>query len=228
MSLPKLTAKQQRFVDEYMVDLNATQAAIRAGYSKRSAAEAGYENLRKPQIAAAVAARQSSIAAELKVTVDDIARELHRGGFANMFDYLRVGKNGDPFLDFSGLTRELAAPIAEVVVDDYVDGRGDDAREVRRVRFKLLDKRACLVDLAKLLGFWKERQEVDAGASFLECVTQVANEHLARWREECARLHEGTCGQEYEHIRKKEQAVAQPARRAAGTAPRIEGDAYVL
>jgi phage terminase small subunit len=49
-----LTAKQQLFVGQYLVDLNATQAAIRAGYSKNCASEIGYENLRKPQIAAAI------------------------------------------------------------------------------------------------------------------------------------------------------------------------------
>ncbi|WP_149866388.1 terminase small subunit, partial [Tropicimonas marinistellae] len=45
----KLTAKQQRFVEEYLTDLNATQAAIRAGYSQQTASEVGYENLREPQ-----------------------------------------------------------------------------------------------------------------------------------------------------------------------------------
>lgn len=58
-----LNPKQQRFVDEYLIDLNATQAAIRAGYSAKTAAETGYENLRKPQIAAAVAARQAKASA---------------------------------------------------------------------------------------------------------------------------------------------------------------------
>ena len=46
----KLTAKQKRFCDEYLIDCNATQAAIRAGYSKKTAGATGYENLKKPQI----------------------------------------------------------------------------------------------------------------------------------------------------------------------------------
>ena len=50
----KLTDKQQAFVNEYLVDLNATQAAIRAGYSEKTASEMGYENLSKPQIADAI------------------------------------------------------------------------------------------------------------------------------------------------------------------------------
>ena len=55
MSTQTLTPKQQRFVDEYLIDLNATQAAIRAGYSRNSARQIGVENLTKPVIAAAVA-----------------------------------------------------------------------------------------------------------------------------------------------------------------------------
>ena len=51
----KLTPKQQRFIDEYMIDLNATQAAMRAGYSSRTARQIGAENLLKPVVAAAIA-----------------------------------------------------------------------------------------------------------------------------------------------------------------------------
>lgn len=50
----KLTAKQERFIQEYLIDLNATQAAIRAGYSKKSARQVGTENLSKPSIKQAI------------------------------------------------------------------------------------------------------------------------------------------------------------------------------
>ncbi len=52
--MANLTAKQQRFVDEYLIDLNATQAAIRAGYSPKSAYSIGQENLKKPEIQEAI------------------------------------------------------------------------------------------------------------------------------------------------------------------------------
>lgn len=66
----KLTPKQQRFVSEYLVDLNATQAAIRAGYSKKTAGSVGHENLNKPEIAAAIAAgrQKATERAELSVS----------------------------------------------------------------------------------------------------------------------------------------------------------------
>lgn len=58
-SPPGLTPKQQRFVDEYLIDLNATQAAIRAGYSEKTAKQMGSENLSKPDIAAVIAQKQA-------------------------------------------------------------------------------------------------------------------------------------------------------------------------
>jgi len=154
-----LTPKQARFVDEYLIDLNATQAAIRAGYSEKTAAIIGHENLRKPNIAAAVAQRQEKLAAKLEVTAESIVAELAKLGFANMGDYMKATSGGDPYLDFAGLTRDQTAALAEVTVEDFTDGRGDDARDVKRVKLKLWDKRAALVDLGKHLGMFVDRSE---------------------------------------------------------------------
>lgn len=71
-----LTARQRRFVDEFMVDHNATQAAIRAGYSKKTARQTGTENLSKPAISEAIAKREQRVAKKLEVTVDSLAAEL--------------------------------------------------------------------------------------------------------------------------------------------------------
>jgi phage terminase small subunit len=65
-----MTPKQEAFVREYLIDLNATQAAIRAGYSVKTAAEVGHENLRKPQIAAAIQAGMDARAERTEITAD--------------------------------------------------------------------------------------------------------------------------------------------------------------
>lgn len=149
---PGLTDKQALFVREYLKDMNATQAARRAGYSPKSSPRQGQENLQKPLIAAAIADGHKKIEEKFSVTVDEIARELHALGFANMQDYMKVGADGDPVLDYSKLTRTQAAALQEVTVEDYKDGRGKKARDVRKVRFKLADKRASLLDLARVTG----------------------------------------------------------------------------
>lgn len=155
-----LTPKIQCFVNEYIVDLNGTQAAIRAGYSARTANVQASQLLAKPNVQAAVQAAMAKREARTEITQDMVLKELAKIGFANMQDYMRVGPDGDPVLDFSALTREQAAALSEVTVEDFVDGRGEDARDVKRVKFKLADKRAALVDIGKHLGMFKERIEV--------------------------------------------------------------------
>lgn len=154
-----MTPKQQRFREEYQIDLNATQAAIRAGFSAKTAYSAGQRLLKHVEVAAAIAKDMNARAERVEISAERVLRELALIGFANMQDYMRIGSEGDPWLDFSDLTREQAAAITEMTVEDFKDGRGDDARDVRRVKFKLADKRSALVDLGKHLGMFKERVE---------------------------------------------------------------------
>lgn len=157
--VPKtLTAKEQRFIEEYCVDLNATQAAIRAGYSAKTAGAIGHENLTKPDIAAAVADYKAKLAARTETTREEIAAELRKLAFANIADFHRL-VNGEPVIDLSNCTREQLAALTELETHDYTDGRGEDARDVKKVRLKMSDKRQSLVDLAKLLGYLKEKVE---------------------------------------------------------------------
>lgn len=152
-----LNSRQRRFVQEYLIDLNATQAAIRAGYSVDTAGSIGSENLTKPEIARAVEVAQAERLARVELTGDMVIQELRKIGFANMQDYMGSTPDGDPFLDFSMLTRDQAAALQEVTVEDYMDGRGEDARAVKRVKFKLSDKRAALVDIGRHLGLFTDR-----------------------------------------------------------------------
>ena len=68
-----------------------------------------------------------------------------------MLDYMKV-QGSDAIVDLSTLTCDQAAAIQEVTIEDYRDGRGADARDVRRVKVKLSDKRAALVDMGKHLA----------------------------------------------------------------------------
>ena len=74
--MAKLTAKQQRFCDEYLVDLNATQAAIRAGYSEKTARVIGQENLLKPAIKEYIGERMAEKEASLVANSDEVMKYL--------------------------------------------------------------------------------------------------------------------------------------------------------
>lgn len=78
-----MTGKQERFVQEYLIDLCATQAAIRAGYSPQTASSIGYENLNKPQIRARIDQVMAEHSKRTGVTQERIIRELAKVAFVN-------------------------------------------------------------------------------------------------------------------------------------------------
>ncbi|HEX8577981.1 MAG TPA: terminase small subunit [Allosphingosinicella sp.] len=162
-----LSEKRARFVAEYLVDSNATQAAIRAGYSPATAEQQGHQLLKNTSVAEAVEAGRKRIMNKLEITQERVATELAKIGFSNMLDYITIGADGDPRFDLSALTRDQAAAISELTVEQFMDGRGDDAREVRRIKFKLGDKRAALVDLGKYLGMFTEKVDLTSGGEKL-------------------------------------------------------------
>jgi phage terminase small subunit len=149
--LEDLDPKRRRFVEEYAVDWNATQAAIRAGYSAKTAQQQGSRLLLNVVVQAALGEIMQERAERCKITVDDAIAELTKLGFANMLDYMRIGEDGDPFVDLSALTKAKAAGLIEFTCEDFKDGRGEDARDVRRVKIKMTDKVRPLTEIIKHL-----------------------------------------------------------------------------
>jgi phage terminase small subunit len=157
MAVKGLNAKQARFVDEYLIDLNATQAAIRAGYASANADVTGPRLLGNVGIAAAIAEGQKRLAEKAGVTAEKIVAELAKLGFSNMQDYVGVTADGSPFVDLSAVDRDKWAAVGEITVDHINKREGDETKAVERVKFKLADKRAALVDLGKHLGMFTDK-----------------------------------------------------------------------
>ncbi|MCU1286401.1 MAG: hypothetical protein JWO13_2751 [Acidobacteriales bacterium] len=155
-----LEPKQARFVEEYMLDLNATKAALRAGYSARTANKIGSQLLGKTRIREAIAQSMEARSKRTQHSADAVIRELSYIGYANMMDYMTITPTGEAFVDFSKLTREQAAAIQEITIDEAAGGAGDGRREkVQRTRFKLADKRGALELLGKHEKLFTDRLE---------------------------------------------------------------------
>jgi phage terminase small subunit len=87
-----LTPKQQRFVNEYLIDLNATQAAARAGYSKKTANEQGSRLLANVSVSTAITQRMNERSGRLEITQDMVLRELAKIGFSDIRKVVRWGE----------------------------------------------------------------------------------------------------------------------------------------
>lgn len=163
-----LTAKQAAFVAEYLVDKNATQAAIRAGYSKRTAASIGEENLRKPEIASAVAANLAKQADTLELSAERILKERARLAFLDprkLFD-----EDGAP-KPIQALDPDTAAAIVGIDVLEQYEGAGESRRFIGYVKkYRLAGKDSSLAALEKRFGL------VEKPVSFkLPTVTDAAS-----------------------------------------------------
>lgn len=155
----QLTDRERRFVREYLVDLNGSAAAARAGYASKAVRQTAYKLMKRPRVKAAVDAAMAARARRLKITADRVLGELALLGFANFMDYFTPQADGTAHVDLSRLTRDQAAAIAEVTVEEFVSGRGAAGREVRRVKVKLADKSRNLELIGKHLGMFTRTTE---------------------------------------------------------------------
>ncbi|WHH58469.1 terminase small subunit [Petroclostridium sp. X23] len=150
--MAKLTAKQQRFVEEYLIDLNATQAAIRAGYSPSTAKDIGCENLAKPNIRAHIDAALAERSKRTGINADRVVRELARIAFLNVDEVINVNTATVK----PDASEDDTAAIASVKVKT-VSGDEFDSTE-REIKFA--DKLKALELLGKHLGMFKDKVEV--------------------------------------------------------------------
>lgn len=151
--MPRLTAKQARFVEEYLVDLNATQAAIRAGYSKKRAGAIGFENLKKPEIDFAIQAAKKERSVRTGVTQDRVIKELSRIAFADPRAIMSWGPDGVIMRDSKDLTDDEASIVAEVA---------ENVTETSRsLKVKLACKLGALEKLCKHLGLYDDKMRLE-------------------------------------------------------------------
>lgn len=155
-----LTAKQAAFVREYLVDLNATQAAIRAGYSKNRAGEIGYQLLQKTTIQDAIKEEMDKRAERTEITADKVLKEFAKLAFfdpRNLFD-----DNGVP-KDITQLDDNTAAALSGLdVVQEYDPDTGVTSYTKK---YKLASKQSALDSLGRHLGMFLDRSEVNASVA---------------------------------------------------------------
>jgi phage terminase small subunit len=150
--MAKLTEKQQRFVDEYLIDLNATQAAIRAGYSAKTANEQGCQNLAKLSIQQAIAEKMAERSKRTGINQDRIVLELAKIAFVKMTDI--VDEEGRIRPD---ATDDDLSCIESVKYKESSSMNGDSVeREV-----KISSKLKALELLGKHLGMWNDKIDVN-------------------------------------------------------------------
>lgn len=163
--MSKLTHKQQAFVREYLVDLNATKAAERAGYSVKTAKQQGARLLTNVDVSSAVQAEMDRRAVKTGITADRVLAEIAKCAFFNISDFLKIDpESGRAFIDLSKATPEQLAAVAGVEEEEWVERVGadrDSFEGIRKIKLKMSDKLSALEKLGKHLKLFTEKVEVE-------------------------------------------------------------------
>lgn len=169
--MAKLTDKQRRFVDEYLIDLNATQAAIRAGYSTKTADRIGPELLGKTCVSEAISKKMAARSRRTGVNQDRVVLELAKIAFAKMTD----------IVDSNGKIKEDASPddLACIESIKYKESDNEYGGSVER-EVKIASKLKALELLGKHLGMWSDKFNVTVEKSekLDDIISQLGGEGL--------------------------------------------------
>lgn len=150
--MAKLTEKQQRFVDEYLIDLNATQAAIRAGYSAKTADVQGSRMLGNVKVQQAISEAMAERSKRTGVNQDRVVLELAKIAFVKMTD----------IVDNQGRIKSSATEYDLACIESmkYKESESDTGSSVER-EVKISPKLKALELLGKHLGMWNDKLDVN-------------------------------------------------------------------
>jgi phage terminase small subunit len=164
----KLTPKQDAFCQELMVDMNATQAAIRAGFSPRNASRIGAELLGKTHVASFIAAAKAERAAKVEISAERVIREIARAAF------LDIGKvfNEDGSMKLlSEIDEDTRRAIAGIEVTEIRDKDGVVIGYTKKLKF--CDKLTALSQLCRHIGLSDKKVTVKANGDSLNLLIQA-------------------------------------------------------
>lgn len=154
-----MTPKQSRFVDEYLIDLNATQAAIRAGYSPRTAGAQGEALLKNPEVAQFVKFEMDERSKRTRVTADRVIEELSRIAF---FDIRKAFRPDGTLMSVDEMDQDARAVIVSLDVHDLHDREGNPTGRMSKV--KLADKLGALTLLMRHMGLLNDKLKIQGDA----------------------------------------------------------------
>lgn len=148
-----MTPKQKRFCEEYLIDLNSTQAAIRAGYSEKTSYSIGQENLKKPEISNTIQQLMQERQSRTQITQDRVLKELSRIAF---FDIRKLYKEDGSLKKPNELDDDAAAVLSGIDIVEMAVG--EEAFGFTK-KVKIFDKNSALTLAMRHLGMLNDKIE---------------------------------------------------------------------
>ena len=182
--MTKLSARHHRVLDEYFVNgRNQTQALIAQGYKESSARMNAYQFFKNRAIQTEIQKREREMQERYDISrewiIERLARIADSGKILSRFR--RVDAQGHIYWDFRGATREDLEVIADLQVEEYKDGRGPGAADVKKTKITVNSPLQALEGLARIMGFNQDKLKVEGELTVVEQL-QAGRARIAKLR----------------------------------------------
>lgn len=175
MSKEQIKDTIEIFARKYVETLNQGEAYREAhpGVEESTAGPAAHRFIRRPDVRARVQELFDARAKKLEISAEKVLQEIAALAFSNPHDYVLIQEDGSPVIDLTGLSRQQFAAIQEILVDEYVEGKGDAARDVKRIKVKFYDKGQNLERLGRHLKLFSDTVEVKGLEALVERIRKA-------------------------------------------------------
>lgn len=165
--------KHEAFCQEYLRDRNAKAAAIRVGYSERSATSTGFDLLQRDDIKERIAELSAAYLAEVRKDAASVLRMIVTQAETGLGTFISFRADGDPFIDLSAASKAQLDTLQEVTIETYMEGNGEGAREVKRVKIKAGDRLKAIDKLWEYTSLAKTHED-DKASALVAAIDQLA------------------------------------------------------
>lgn len=167
----RLSPRHKQAINEYFANgFNKRQALLAAGYSNGTSTHAAASVFNHPIVKAEIERRFDADKRKYDVDRDWVIQRLARiaNGGEIMARYKVINEDGEAVWDFSGASADDLAVITELTTDTYIEGRGKDARRVKKMKVAMADPKGALDSLARTLGMFQDNLKLDGDISVVE------------------------------------------------------------
>jgi phage terminase small subunit len=167
----KLNPKQRKFVREYLLDLNATQAAIRAGYSRKTAGEIGHRQLKNVEVKKAIQKGMDAKAKRYEISVQRILEELAVVAYSDLKHYVDIDPDTGAIRakGFENMPEKTSRALKAIKEDRVIkeDADGHKVTVFDKIRFELHDKLKALELLGKHIGMFTDKVDLSGDMTII-------------------------------------------------------------
>jgi phage terminase small subunit len=163
----RLTDKDKKAVEMFFLcEGNRSEAARRLGFG----ASYSWYLFKQPVVKKEIERRQAILARKYEVSAERVIEETAFIAFSNLGDLLVTQADGSAIIDMNKLTPQMRAAISEYTVETFSEGRGKDAKEVKKYRVKFHDKKAALDSLARTMGLFNDKVTIGLEDEMIEAL----------------------------------------------------------